>query len=78
VTIASTDSWIDHGMQVLVDWDNTSLTRSWYFIYFMITWFLLNVWAVYGVVALWPEGAPWVVVVIVNSQNLLMLVCYAR
>jgi hypothetical protein len=39
---------------------------------------MLNVWAFYGAVAMWPQAAPWVVVVIVNAQNLLMLVCYAR
>jgi hypothetical protein len=65
-------------MQIIVDWDNNSLVRSWYFIYFMTTWLLLNVWAMYGVVALWPEPAPWVVVIIINAQNTLMLVCYAR
>ncbi len=64
--------------QVLVDWDDTEMWRTYFFIYFCATWLLLNVWALWGCASLWPASAPWTTFIVVNAQTALMLIFYQR
>lgn len=64
--------------QVLVDWHPFTMYRGWFFGYFLITWVMLNIWAIWGVTYLWPVTSPIGTVAIVNTQTILMFMFYVR
>ncbi len=64
--------------QVLVDWHPFTLYRGWFFAYFLLTWVMLNIWAIWGVSYMWPMTSAIGTVAIVNIQTILMFMFYVR
>ncbi len=61
-----------------MDWHPFTLWRGWFFAYFILTWVMLNIWAVWGVLNMWPATGAIATLLIVNAQTILMFMFYVR
>ncbi|KAG2444461.1 hypothetical protein HXX76_001213 [Chlamydomonas incerta] len=72
-------------MRVLTDWENVMVWQGSFFYYFLATWIMLDVWAIYGLVAYWGQNGnngadptSLSTFIVVNLQTMQLLIQYYR
>ncbi|KAG2423863.1 hypothetical protein HXX76_015021 [Chlamydomonas incerta] len=72
-------------MRILVDWANIAFYNTAFFWYFVITWVLMNVWAIYGVAVYYNkygnngvDPVSFGTFIVVNLQTIQLLVQYIK
>ena len=73
-------------LRVLVDWENVTFWKSGFFVYFLVTWALLNGWSIWGVYTFWNyQGAnqgsssiSFATFIVINLQTVQILLQYMR
>ncbi|KAG2447201.1 hypothetical protein HYH02_007942 [Chlamydomonas schloesseri] len=72
-------------MRVLTDWENVMVWQGSFFYYFVATWIMLNVWAIYGLAAYYGQNGntgadptSLSTFIVVNLQTMQLLIQYYR